>query len=106
MKKENWDSMFQRPKSEPSQKQEKKSKVNTCNCVKTSHALRSVVGQVSSTMWTLETAMKLKSFCIFSPNVQEERQVGPHVHYEGVEVCALTWRECSDNPGAVTSVLC
>ena len=42
----------------------------------------------------------------FDESAQEERQVGPHFHHEGVEVCAVTWRECSDHPEAVTSVLC
>ena len=70
MKKGNRDSMFQRPKSEPSQEQEKNNKVNTWNFLeKTMH---------------LEALFRQEVDTSFDERAQEERQVVPHFHHEGV----------------------
>ena len=45
MKKGNRDSMFQRPKSEPSQEQEKNNKVNTWNFLEKTMHLEALLGE-------------------------------------------------------------
>ena len=57
------DNMFQRPKREQYKKQDIKHEGNT-KLWKVLPVLRSVDGRASSTVWSFETEMKLKSDCM------------------------------------------